>query len=161
MTWGFRCQCSGFRILGLAFLTPETRNLYKLSACLLPIRDTFSERRLRKSLVPIYSNHIIFAHDLCHSQIEYLSNSIDLNKKDRAKPPARRGFSAYASESDNTNLQFRLVRVGISCLQEKILQLFCNVYRGKSAICQLQASFYPESARIQCCVYLECKLFRI
>ena len=28
----------------------------------------------------------MFAHDLCHSQIEYLSNSIDLNRKDRAKP---------------------------------------------------------------------------
>jgi hypothetical protein len=27
----------------------------------------------------------MFAHDLCHSQIEYLSNSIDFNKKDRAK----------------------------------------------------------------------------
>jgi hypothetical protein len=33
----------------------------------------------------------MFAHDLWHSQIEYLSNSIDLNTKDRAKPPARRG----------------------------------------------------------------------
>jgi hypothetical protein len=32
-------------------------------------------------------------------------NSIDLNRKDRAKPPARRGCSAYASESDTTNLQ--------------------------------------------------------
>jgi len=46
-------------------------------------------------------------------------NSIDFNKKDRAKPPARRGCSAYASESDTTNhqysivnIQFRLVRVG-------------------------------------------------
>ena len=27
----------------------------------------------------------MFAHDLCHSQIEYLSNAIDLNRKDRAK----------------------------------------------------------------------------
>jgi len=27
----------------------------------------------------------MFAQDLCHSQIEYLFNSIDLNKKDRAK----------------------------------------------------------------------------
>ncbi len=26
----------------------------------------------------------MFAHDLCHSQIVYLSNSIDLNRKDRA-----------------------------------------------------------------------------
>ena len=43
------------------------------------------------SLVPIYWTHIIFAYDLWHSQIEYLSNSIDLNRKDRAKPPARRG----------------------------------------------------------------------
>jgi len=47
----------------------------------------------------------MFAHDLCHSQIEYLSNAIDFNRKDRAKPPARRGCSAYASESDTTNLQ--------------------------------------------------------
>ena len=30
--------------------------------------------------------------------------AIDFNKKDRAKPPARRGCSAYASESDTTNL---------------------------------------------------------
>jgi hypothetical protein len=61
----------------------------------------------------------MFAHDLCHSQIEYLSNAIDFNRKDRAKPPARKGCSAYASESDTTNLQssifniqFRLVRFG-------------------------------------------------
>jgi hypothetical protein len=27
----------------------------------------------------------MFAHDLCHSQIENLNNSIDFNKKDRAK----------------------------------------------------------------------------
>jgi hypothetical protein len=27
----------------------------------------------------------MFAQELCHSQIEYLSNSIDLNLKDRAK----------------------------------------------------------------------------
>jgi len=31
-------------------------------------------------------------------------NAIDFNRKDRAKPPARRGCSAYASESDTTNL---------------------------------------------------------
>ena len=71
------------------------------------------------NLVPIYSNPIMFAKDLCHSQIEYFRNAIDLNWKDRAKPPARRGCSTYASESDTTNLhssivniQFRLVRVG-------------------------------------------------
>jgi len=62
-------------------------------------------------LVSIYGNHIIFAHDLWHSQIEYLSNSIDLNIKDRAKPPARRGCSAYASESDTTNLQSSFVNL--------------------------------------------------
>jgi len=37
------------------------------------------------SLVSIYLTQIIFAHDLWYSQIEYLSNSIDLNRKDRAK----------------------------------------------------------------------------
>jgi hypothetical protein len=53
----------------------------------------------------------MFAQDLCHSQIEYLSNSIDLNWKDRAKPPARRSYSAYASESETTNLQFSIVNI--------------------------------------------------
>jgi hypothetical protein len=27
----------------------------------------------------------MFAHDLCHSQIEYFRNAIDPNRKDRAK----------------------------------------------------------------------------
>jgi hypothetical protein len=31
-------------------------------------------------LVPIYGNHIMFAHDLCLSQIEYFRNVIDLIK---------------------------------------------------------------------------------
>jgi hypothetical protein len=31
-------------------------------------------------------------------------NAIDYNRRDRVKPPARRGCSAYASESDTTNL---------------------------------------------------------
>ena len=41
------------------------------------------------SLVSIYWNPIMFAQNLCHSQIGYFSNSIDLNWKDRAKPPLR------------------------------------------------------------------------
>ena len=45
----------------------------------------------------------MFAHDLCHSQIEYLRTAIDLNKKDRAKR-----FNKYSI----FNLQFRLARVG-------------------------------------------------
>ena len=36
-------------------------------------------------LVPIYWNHIMFAHDLCHSQIEYLSLRL-------VDPTARRGI---------------------------------------------------------------------
>ncbi len=44
------------------------------------------------SLVSIYWNHIMFAHDLCHSQIEYFSNSIDLNRKDRASLLRRNGY---------------------------------------------------------------------
>jgi hypothetical protein len=50
------------------------------------------------------------------SRREPLGRTIDF-KKGGAKPPARRGCSAYASESDIhkysiVNLQFRLVRVG-------------------------------------------------
>jgi len=29
-------------------------------------------------LLPIYWNHIVFAHDLCHSQSKYFRNAIDL-----------------------------------------------------------------------------------
>ena len=36
--------------------------------------------------------------------------------KDRAKPPARRGCSAYASESDTTNLQSSIFNSGLSGL---------------------------------------------
>jgi hypothetical protein len=32
-------------------------------------------------------------------------NAIDFNRKDRVKPPARRGCNAYASESDTANLR--------------------------------------------------------
>jgi len=75
-------------------------------------------------LVPIYQNRIMFAHDLCHSQIESLRNStrrepqgrtIDFNRKDRAT----RGAGACAARATSTNIQFsivnsqfRLVRVG-------------------------------------------------
>ena len=34
---------------------------------------------LGRNIVPIYEDHIMFAHDLCHSQIEYFRNAIDLN----------------------------------------------------------------------------------
>jgi hypothetical protein len=37
----------------------------------------------------------MFAHDLCHSQVEYLSNSIDFNRKDKAT----RGASACAARA--------------------------------------------------------------
>ena len=54
----------------------------------------------------------------CYVQmIEYFRNSFHF-KKDGAKPPARRGCSAYASESNIQkysicNFQFRLVRIGL------------------------------------------------
>ena len=62
----------------------------------------------RFNLVLVYRNHIMFAHALCRSQIEYFRNTIDFNRKDRAKPPARRGCSAYASESDTTTDRFQV-----------------------------------------------------
>ena len=59
-------------------------SLNKQRAC-FPAGATFSERRLAKSLVSNYWNHIMFAHDLYHCRIEYFRNAIDLNWKDRAK----------------------------------------------------------------------------
>ena len=41
----------------------------------------------------------IIGNEYCRLKIEYLKNSFHF-KKDGAKPPARRGCSAYASESD-------------------------------------------------------------
>ena len=89
----------------------------------------------------------MFAHLLGHSQIEYFRNAIDLNRKDRAKPPARRGFSAYASESDTINLQssivniqFRLVRVGYIVHSEILFSLFVQEH-------------------IRCCQYILIKVF--
>ena len=54
------------------------------------IRNTVNARSAlcywaSRELVPIYWNHIMFAHDLCDSRIEYFRNAIDLNRKDRAK----------------------------------------------------------------------------
>jgi len=59
----------------------------------------------------------MFAQDLCPSQIEHLRNSIDFNRKDRAK---------QYHKSSIFNLQFRLVRVGnwgIEGLKDKINKL--------------------------------------
>ena len=66
------------------------------------------------SLGPIYWNHIMFAHDLRHSQIEYLSNStrrtIDFNRKDRAKRYHKSSIPACPGW-DYTNEEFwRILR---------------------------------------------------
>ena len=70
----------------------------------------------------------MFAHDICNSQIEYLSNSLNFTRKDRAKPPLRpvslyslgagSGLAGVARlrlgeryhKSSIFNLQFRLAR---------------------------------------------------
>jgi len=44
----------------------------------------------------------MFAHDLCHSQIEYFRNAIDLNRKDSEAIP------------QIVNIQFQLVQVGFN-----------------------------------------------
>jgi hypothetical protein len=71
------------RFQDLAPQLPDTRNLIHLR------RKTY---KLRHCSVPIYWNHIMFAHDLCHSQIEYLRS---------------------ASGGLIFNLQFRLARVRV------------------------------------------------
>jgi len=58
-------------------------------------------------LVPICSNHIMFVHDLCNSQIEYLRNSIDFNRKDRAKR-----YHKSSIFNRQYSIWFRLRRLG-------------------------------------------------
>jgi hypothetical protein len=53
----------------------------------------------------------MFAQDFCHNQIEYLFNTIEIIKYDRAKPPARKGCNAYALESETNNLQFSIFNI--------------------------------------------------
>ncbi len=48
-------------------------------------QDVYDTAERALPLVPICSNPIMFAQDLCHSRIEYLRNAIDVNRKDRAK----------------------------------------------------------------------------
>ena len=43
-------------------------------------KDKKSEWHHLACLVPIYSNHIMFAYDLCHSQIEYFREFFKLLK---------------------------------------------------------------------------------
>jgi hypothetical protein len=54
----------------------------------------------------------MFAHDLCHSQNEFLKNSIDFNSKDRAT----RGASVCAARAISTNIQFSIVNSDLSGL---------------------------------------------
>ena len=80
------------------------------------------------------------AQDFGHRQIEYLSNSIDLNRKDRAKPPARRGCSAYASES--AILRILTVR----CKRSQYIPIFqIHTRLGLSQGCQEGESQSPET----------------
>jgi hypothetical protein len=57
----------------------------------------------------------MFAHDLCHSQIEYLRNSVDLDRKDRAK---------RYHKSSIVNIQFRLVHVRVIGYLKKIVTAY-------------------------------------
>ena len=63
---------------------------------------------LRKPLVPIHQNRVMFAHDLCHSQIEYLSLRL-------VDPTARRGILSIlikkTERSDTTNRQYSIVNI--------------------------------------------------
>jgi len=49
----------------------------------------------------------MFAHDLCHSQIACLRNSIDFYRKDRAT----HGESACAARATSTNRQYSIVNI--------------------------------------------------
>ena len=70
-------------------------------------------RSFIRGLVPIYWNHIMFAHDICHIQVEYLINSIDFNRKDRA---TCRVVAEGEAWSDTTNIQSSIFNSGLSGL---------------------------------------------
>ena len=79
------------------------------------VESTFSERSLGKSLVPIYWNHIIFAHDLCHSRKEYFSLRL-------VDPTARGGMLSLLIEKTERSL--RLVGVVAPTPRRAIPQIF-------------------------------------
>ena len=56
-----------------------------LPTYLISLLDEFVKFITFYIFVPISLNHIMFAHYLRDSKIEYLKNSIDFNRKDRAK----------------------------------------------------------------------------
>ena len=64
----------------------------------------------------------MFAHDLCHSQVEYLRSSIDFNRKDRATRGALAaqalGAAGAPAGATSTNIQFSnsIVNSGLSGL---------------------------------------------
>ena len=89
--WAFLTRAAGLFFV----LNPEPVNGYHLRFVIC-----FSGL---SGLGPIYRNHIMFVHDLRHSQIEYLSNSIDLNRNGRTK---------WYHKSSIFNIQFRFIRVG-------------------------------------------------
>ncbi len=66
----------------------------------------------------------MFAHDLCYSRIEYLRNSTDFNRKDRAT----RGAHAAQALALRERLRLRPVSLreayGLEALRERFLHSF-------------------------------------
>ncbi len=67
----------------------------------------------------------MFAHDLCHSRVEYFRNSIDFNRKDRAT----RGASACAARAipQIFNLQSSIFNSGLPGLGVRQKLLFDGI----------------------------------
>jgi hypothetical protein len=68
-------------------------------------------------------------------------NAIDFNRKDRAKPPARKGCGAYASASDTTNLS----AVGGSIFNSGLSGLGVNQIVIGGASCKQLYGSNPEA----------------
>ena len=64
----------------------------------------------------------MFAHDLGHRQIEYFKNAIELNSKDRAKPPVLRGCAPAPRRAIQQifNLQYSIFNSGLPGLGTSI-----------------------------------------
>jgi hypothetical protein len=77
----------------------------------------------------------MFSHDLCHSPVEYLIDSIAFNRKDRAK-----------RHPQIFNLQFRLVRVGFKTMTPSAIAMSYELsLYGPSA---LSLNFYTLASQL-------------
>ena len=153
----FRFQDFATHLPDTRNLTPETYINYRRASC--PAGATFSERSLGKSLVPIYSNPIMFAKDLCHSQIEYFSlrlvdptarrGMLSILLERQSEASGSQGLYAYASESDTTNLQYSIFNSGLAGLGLSGIFPTTCCQKNEVSVFRFQRRLWPEKRPVK------------